>query len=208
MEAAPVTLQTLIALVVFLFPLAYSPGPGNGFFAALGATGGLRAAAPALAGYHVATFVVTALIGAGVGLALLTDPRVAAILKVVGAAYVLWLGVVFLREALRSDAAGDGPRREMRARFADGASILVLNPKAYFIIGLMFTQFLAPGADGLAAVLWITLVFTLNNLVAFVAWTLAGVAIARLFAGAGAGRAVNGVFAACLFGVAGWMLLG
>ncbi|WP_349371839.1 LysE family translocator [Salinarimonas sp.] len=200
-------LETLIALLAFLFPLAYSPGPGNGFFAALGAAGGLRAAWPALAGYHVATFAVTALIGLGVGLALLADPAVATALRVAGAAYVAWLGIAFLRAAHRPENGG-GIGRAVRGRFVDGAALLVLNPKAYMIIGLLFTQFLGPADDRLGRVLALSAVFTLNNLVAFVVWTLAGMALARLLASAGDGRTVNAVFAASLIGVSIWMLVG
>src|SRR5690606_24797980 len=41
--------ETFIALLVFLYPLAYSPRPGNVFFAAIGESKGLRATVPALA---------------------------------------------------------------------------------------------------------------------------------------------------------------
>ena len=60
-------IETTPSLIVFLIPLAYSPGPGNLFFAAAGARFGLGATLPALAGYHVATWVVT--LAAGLGLA-------------------------------------------------------------------------------------------------------------------------------------------
>ncbi|MCB5199299.1 hypothetical protein LGQ03_08600 [Loktanella sp. TSTF-M6] len=57
--------QLTIALILFLAPLAYSPGPGNMFFAANGARFGFRATVPANLGYHAATLVVT--IGIGLG---------------------------------------------------------------------------------------------------------------------------------------------
>jgi len=44
---------------------------------------------------------------------------------------------------------------------------LLLNPKAWRIVALMFTQFLVAGADP-ARDLWISAVFTLDNLVAFI----------------------------------------
>jgi len=69
------TVESAVALVVFLFPLAYSPGPGNAFFAAIGASKGLKAVVPALAGCHVATLAVTALIGVGMGVTMLSNPR-------------------------------------------------------------------------------------------------------------------------------------
>jgi hypothetical protein len=55
-------LQISIALILFLFPLAYSPGPGNMFFAANGARFGFRSTVPSNVGYHVATWIATAAI--------------------------------------------------------------------------------------------------------------------------------------------------
>lgn len=198
----------VLALIAFLFPLAYSPGPGNAFFAAIGASRGLRAALPALAGYHVATFVVTVAIGVGMELTILADPRVIAVLSVLGSLYVFWIGIAFLRAAMAAadtDAeAGTGPSG---VSFVDGAVVLLLNPKAYLIIGLLFTQFLRAGEDRVGTVVKVTTVFTVNNLIAFIVWAVAGAAIARLFQGARAGRIVNMVFALCLIGVAAWMIV-
>ena len=55
----------IFALLVFLFPLAFSPGPGNMFFAANGARFGLVKTLSANFGYHFATIIVTFIIGLG-----------------------------------------------------------------------------------------------------------------------------------------------
>lgn len=102
------TAEMFFALLVFLFPLAYSPGPGNAFFAAIGASKGVRATVPALAGYHLATLVVTALIGVGMGVTILTHPVVAKSLAAVGSLYVLWLGWSFIRSARQKAAPSEG----------------------------------------------------------------------------------------------------
>jgi threonine/homoserine/homoserine lactone efflux protein len=194
--------ETIAALLVFLFPLAYSPGPGNMVFAAIGARFGLRATLPASAGYHLATWVVTAAIGIGLAGVLAANPELFAALRVAGAAYVLWLAWRLVRAGAARGGAAARP-----ATFADGVVLLALNPKAYVIIALMFTQFLGPaGADRLVPVLVITTVFTLNNLVAFTAWTVLGDRLGRLFARAGSARVLNTGFGAVLAGVAVWML--
>lgn len=199
--------EALVAFVIFLFPLAYSPGPGNTFFATLGASGGFRAAVPALVGYHVATFIVTLLIGLGVGLTLLAEPHVAKILNVAGALYVLWLGIKFAQAAFASTQSELNTTTDGHASFIDGAIILILNPKAYLIIGLIFTQFMGNYEDKVGHVFSIATIFTVNNLIAFAVWTLAGAAIARLFSGGTSGRGVNIFFSICLIGVALWMFL-
>lgn len=196
-----------IALIAFLFPLAYSPGPGNAFFASIGASKGMRGALPSLAGYHVATFIVTMLIGLGLEVTLLSDPRLMRWIELAGGLYVMWIGMQFLRAAQAQSTVtveeGMAPRG---AGFIDGAVVLLLNPKAYVIIALLFTQFLAPGDDRVGEVFFISTVFTLNNLIAFIIWTLAGVAIAALLRGSAANRNLNLLFGLSLIAVGVWMI--
>jgi threonine/homoserine/homoserine lactone efflux protein len=95
-----------------------------------------------------------------------------------------------------------------KAGFLDGVWLLLLNPKAYVIILLMYSQFGAMGpADLLARVGVISLVFTLNNLLAFLLWTVAGDGLGRLFRSEAHARRLNLVFAAILAGVGFWMML-
>ena len=197
-------LELTIALVVFLFPLAYSPGPGNLFFAANGARFGLSATLPAMAGYHVATLLVTVAIGLGFAVAIDEFPKLFVIVKWAGSVYVLYLAWKFLRAGMMGDAGEARP-----AGFLDGGLLLVLNPKAYMIIVLMFTQFLSAARSGYAsAVLWISVVFTINNLIAFTAWALVGDRILARFRDAASSRKLNLAFGVVLAAVAIWMVLG
>lgn len=91
----------ILPLLIFLAPLAYSPGPGNLFFAAAAARLGLRATLLALAGYHIATLIITLAIGMGGFAALAQRPIAFEIIKTTGAAYVLWLGGFFAPLRLR-----------------------------------------------------------------------------------------------------------
>lgn len=195
--------EPVLALLIFLFPLAYSPGPGNVLFAANGAVFGFRATLPASAGYHLATWAVT--LGLGLGLMGLREawPMLFPALKAGGAVYVLWLAVKLWRAGSAKTTQEARP-----ASFVDGVMLLLLNPKAHVIIALMFAQFLPPAeTDVLAAVLLITTVFTLNNLVAFSTWTLIGDRLARAFRDDQSAVWLNRGFAAVLAGVAVWMLL-
>lgn len=189
-----------LALLLFLFPLAYSPGPGNLLFASNGARFGLRATLPASAGYHLATLMVSALVGLGFGGLVATDTVVALALRLCGAAYVLWLARALWRSG--------GVRGTQEARvigFAGGAWLLLVNPKAWVIIALMFSQFQPSGP---AAALWIAAVFTLNNLVAFTVWTLLGDRLARRFRDPAQAGLMNRALAGLLACVAFWMIAG
>lgn len=194
---------TIVALIVFLFPLAYSPGPGNMFFAANGARFGLRATLPANFGYHLATWIVTAAIGFGAVAALAAYPGVFHGLRIAGSIYVLWLAWLLFSSGEHTET-----RQAEPAGFGSGVLLLLLNPKAYVIIALMFTQFMAPDrANHWQMVILITTVFTLNNMVAFLAWTAIGDRLAARFRNEENARQINRVFGAILAGVALWMAL-
>lgn len=196
-------IQTAIALILFLFPLAYSPGPGNLFFAANGARFGFSSTVWANLGYHIATWIVTAVIGFGFAVALDEFPTVFLILKIAGSLYVLRIAW-----RLFNSAALEAAETARHVTFMDGVILLVLNPKAYVIITLMFTQFLGQTSDNYASrILMITTVFTLNNLVAFSIWALIGDTIARYFRTPKSAGILNRTFGLILACVGVWMLL-
>ncbi len=195
--------QTIATLLLFLFPLAFSPGPGNMLFAANGALFGFRATLPASAGYHLATWLVTAGIGLGFINAIETWPMLFPILKATGAVYV-----VFLANRLWRAKITDTSETARPMRFLDGAAVLILNPKAYVIIALMFSTFLPPsGTPVLTVVMLMTTVFTLNNFLAFSVWTVIGDRLASLFRSDRSATLLNRSFAGVLIIVAGWMAL-
>ncbi len=195
-------LELTVALVLFLFPLAYSPGPGNMFFAAIGGRFGMRASVPATIGYHLATFVVTAAIGFGFAGVARMSTDVSDLMRYLGSAYIFWLALTFLRAG-----ATDGDKVARRATVVDGAILLLLNPKAYLIIALMFTQFLPVDTNaGAGLVLWITSVFTVNNFAAFTVWTIAGDVLLRRFRSERSARPLNIASGAMLAAVALWIL--
>ena len=190
------------ALVLFLFPLAYSPGSGNMLFAVNGANFGFRSAVGALIGYHVATWFVTIAISFGFSLALDKFPRLYLIIKIAGSLYVLWLAWKLIRSGVLKSQ-----RQPKPAQCWDGVILLLLNPKAYFIIAVMFSQFLRPaGESQVLRIVAISTFFTLNNLVAFSLWTLIGDHLARQFRQAESARFLNTLFGALLAMVAIWML--
>ena len=189
------------ALLIFLLPLAYSPGPGNMIFAAMGARFGLAATWPASFGYHLATWAVTLAIGFGFGVATQAAPGVARMLQVIGAGFVMWLALGLWR----AGAMRDGDVRTARPMgFGGGMVLLLFNPKAYVIIALMFTQFSAAPGLGLVG---IATVFSLNNMLAFALWAALGTRLARLWSRPDQAVLLNRGLAAMLGGVAIWMVV-
>jgi len=195
-------IQTIIPLILFLFPLAYSPGPGNMFFAANGARFGFWSTIPSNIGYHIATWVVTVAIGFGFSAALESYPSVFYALKIAGSLYVLWIAWKLFRSG-----ALEGDETAKPASFIDGVILLILNPKAYIIIALMFTQFLGQSdSEKLVAVVVIATIFTVNNFVSFAIWAAVGDKIAGRFRSEDGAKKLNMLFGVVLATVAVWML--
>ena len=197
------TVQQIVALVIFLFPLAYSPGPGNLFFAANGARFGVRSILTSTLGYHVATWNVNVLIGLGFVAALEQFPQVFTVLKIFGSIYVLWLAWKLFRAGVL-----DSTEEAKPVHFWDGVVLMVLNPKAYVVIAVMFSQFLRVSPDHpVGAVLGIATIFTLNNWIAVTLWAAIGDTMARHFRSESNARLLNSIFGLTLAAVAIWMLL-
>jgi threonine/homoserine/homoserine lactone efflux protein len=114
---------------------------------------------------------------------------------------VLWLAWKFFRAGTIQGGA-----QVESASFADGALLLILNPKAYMIIALMFTQFLPPGTENFTQLLLaITIIFTLNNVLAFVVWAALGEVLSRFFSDERHARVANMIFAMLFVLIAVWM---
>ncbi|WP_419903057.1 LysE family translocator [Kiloniella sp.] len=191
-----------IPLILFLFPLAYSLGPGNMFFAANGARFGFRSTLKANFGYHLATFVVTYLLGIGFGFGTSHAPTLMLALRYLGVLYVAYLAFGMMRAGLANDES-----QAKHASFIDGIVLLVLNPKAYIIIALMFSQF-QPNSTGpqfFIGIGWISIIFTLNNMIAFCFWAAIGDKIAIHFRSKKKAQILNIALGSMLLLVAVWM---
>lgn len=198
------TSSTLTALIIFLLPLAYSPGPGNMFFMLNAGRFGVRAMVPALFGYHLATLVVTLVIGYGASTALLRQPQIGQILVGLSAAYLVWIGFGCLRVAVQKTPTTPSKPSKIPNKtpgFLAGAILLLFNPKAYAIIAAMFAAF-ANINQTLVGLGFISSIFTLNNLIAFALWAIAGQALL----GPLKSRLANLLYAIAFFAVAIWMV--
>lgn len=121
--------ELTLALVVFLLPLAWSPGPGNSVFAAIGAHSGLRGSLAPSAGYHLATWLMTLALGFGFFLAQSRLPGLFEAIRLAGAAWVLWIAWRFWRAS-----AGQGRGAAPRATALDAGLALSLVAVALWML--------------------------------------------------------------------------
>jgi threonine/homoserine/homoserine lactone efflux protein len=194
------TIIEILTLLIFLFPLAFSPGPGNMFFAANGARFGIVKTLSANFGYHLATIIVACLIGLGFNLFFSFIKNYYQYIQILGSLYVIYLAYKFFK----ADAYNQADK-EINCTFVDGVVLLLFNPKAYVIISLMFTMFLNNDQNILKVIL-ISTIFTFNNFISFTLWTLFGDLIGAKFRNEKYSKILNNIFSLMLFLVALWML--
>jgi threonine/homoserine/homoserine lactone efflux protein len=148
-------LGSLPAFVLAVLIISASPGPAMALIFRRAALRGLRAAVPTVLGLEVGLYVWA--LFAGVGFATLVAASEVAylVLRVVGAAVLLYLGIKALRTAWRERRAGatsEAPtveplgRRRWWGSFAEGIVVQLANPKAAVFMIAFYPQFVP--ADG------------------------------------------------------------
>jgi threonine/homoserine/homoserine lactone efflux protein len=111
-------------------------------------TAGLRdrTVLPAVAGMLTGYLALTAVVAAGVAALVARWPLVLTGLTVLGALYLLWLGVTTLSSSPAPVVAADEGSQPWMRRAAKGAGISGLNPKALLLFLALLPQFITRGA--------------------------------------------------------------
>ncbi len=174
-------LDHLFAFVATSFVLIAIPGPSVLFVISRSLTLGRRAGLATVVGN--ATGVYIQMVGIALGLGAIVSRSIVAytIIKIVGATYLVYLGVQTLRHR-RALAAALGPRVTQRSTgrvFVDALVVGVANPKSVVFFAAMLPQFV-DGAAGDATLQMMSLgvVFFLIALISDGAWAV-GAGVAR-----------------------------
>jgi threonine/homoserine/homoserine lactone efflux protein len=138
--------DTLIAFALAALVFAWMPGPAMLSAAAQTLARGRRAGLRAAAGIHVGGYAHVIAGAAGLAVLLQAVPTLYLVLKLAGAAYLIWLGVQMILQrapvAGQAAAAAAAPRRAFR----DSVVVEVLNPKTTLFYLAFLPQFADPAA--------------------------------------------------------------
>ncbi|MCB1508203.1 MAG: LysE family translocator [Hyphomicrobiaceae bacterium] len=178
---------SLAEWAVFLpacFALNLSPGPNNILALSNGARFGALRATLAGCGRLLPFAAMIVLTAIGLGALLAASAAAFTVLKLAGAAYLVWLGVKLFRAG--APVVEEGSASEPLAAMAlrDGL-IAATNPKAILIFTAVLPQFIEPGAPFVERFLTLGLVFLVLE-VAAVAVYASGGALAARFGGGNA----------------------
>lgn len=136
-------LGTFFAAAVFIILL---PGPNSLYVLSVAAQRGVRMGYAAACGVFVGDAVLMTAAAAGGASLLMASPQIFFVVKMVGAAYLGWIGVQLLRGAWRGGARADVAPRLVDARqpFRKALLVSLLNPKAIAFLLSFFIQFVDP----------------------------------------------------------------
>ncbi|NEX91903.1 LysE family translocator [Caulobacter sp. 17J65-9] len=194
--------QALLAFVAAATLLTITPGVDTAMVLRSAAGGGARPAAFAALGISIGCLVWGTLVSLGLGALLAASGVIYTIVKWVGAAYLVWLGVKLLwkpREGFDpalGAAGGASPWRSLRQGFLTN----ILNPKIGVFYITFLPQFVPAGADVAAFSMLLAVVHVLIGLLWFAVLIAATAPVGRLLRRPQVTRAldrvVGGVFLA------------
>lgn len=167
--------EALPALILFALSTLYTPGPNNIMLAASGANYGLRRSLPHILGVDFGFSFMVFAVGLGIGVAFDAFPALQSVMRWVGAAFLVYLG---LRIAMAGRAEGGGARGRP-FRFIEAAAFQWVNPKAWTMAIGAFAAFAPAGVAPAVTAAAFACLFLVLGFGSSLLWAGAGVAIGR-----------------------------
>lgn len=199
------TLDWWLTYLLTTLILSLSPGSGAINTMSTAISHGYRGAAASIAGLQVGLAIHIVLVGIGLG-ALLSQSLLAFdILKWLGAAYLIWLGIQQWRAAGSLDLhalAGSLPRRQL---FRRAVLVNLTNPKSIVFLAALFPQFIVPHQPQVAQYLILGVTTVAVDIVVMIGYATLATRIAVWLKGPRQIRLLNRLFGS-LFMLVGALL--
>jgi homoserine/homoserine lactone efflux protein len=204
-------LQVWLTFFAASWVIAISPGSGAVLSMSHGLAYGVRATSATIVGLQLGLSVILLVAGVGVGALLLASATAFTVVKVLGAAYLIWLGVQQWRAPVAvssSDAAvTEASLASVRRRITLGFFTNVTNPKGIVFMVAVLPQFIDPTRP-----LWLQLLILLVTSVGVDLVVMHGYAFLasraqRWLASVRARRAQNRVFGGVLLAMGASLLM-
>ena len=197
--------MSLALWIGFLFAaivIAVSPGPGAALTMSTGLRHGYVGTLPAIAGLQAALLIQLTIVALGLGAVLAASSTAFECIKLAGAAYLVWLGILKWRSAKDPERLDDGWRSGL---FRQGLLVNLTNPKAIIFMAALTPQFIDPNQPQWPQFLIIALTMCAVDTLVMSGYALLASRLRDGWLTAAARRGQNRVFGA-LFVAAGLLL--
>ena len=192
----------ILTFIGIAFVLVITPGVDTILVVRSAVMGGTRAGLESSAGICMGLLVHATLSALGVSLILMKSAEAFTVLKLAGAAYLVWLGIQSLRSAARGEAHGEDAQQDrQRGWYLQGFLSNLLNPKVAAFYLALLPQFIGPDD----AVLLKSFVLASLHLAISIVWLVLLSVVAaqgrRRLAGGRAGRWMHAISGTVLVGL-------
>ena len=176
--------STFMVFAVAAIALVAIPGPNLIFIATRSLSQGQRAGFASALGVEAGTLVHVAAAAVGLSAVVASSATAFTVVKYLGAAYLIYLGVRALLSRQRTEIAADDAVTPLGRVFLEGMLVNVLNPKVALFFLAFLPQFIDPARGGTATqTLALGTVFFLIALVMDLLYVVAAGALGRLLQG-------------------------
>jgi len=195
-------IPALLALLAFIVPMCFTPGPNNVLCAAHGSRHGVRKTVPLIGGMAIGWSVLGVGIAAGATF-LEENESIFQIISYLGAVYIAYLGY---RVATASVIEDQEEAKDVLGPWT-GFVLQIVNGKAWIHFLVMMTTFGTTFGTGFEHKMALVLLNLSFGFPAVLSWTAFGTLLKRIFSDEESGIWLNRVLGLLLFLVAVWIAL-
>ncbi|MEM6545045.1 MAG: LysE family translocator [Pseudomonadota bacterium] len=161
-----------LSFVAIASLLVMSPGPNGVLIAKTVPTSGKAAGFANVAGFLTAFYLHGALAILGISAILLASSKAFLVVKLIGAAYLCWIGFKALFDAYRGDNAVNAINPSKRQQslglaYTEGLLTNALNPKVSMFYLAAFPQFIPTGGHAVASAFFLVFLHSVINAIWF-----------------------------------------
>ena len=155
------TTPSLALFIVSSLVLLLTPGPAVLYIIARSINQGRQAGVVSAVGLSLGTLVHVFAAAFGLSALLATSAIAFNVVKLLGAAYLIYLGIKTLRTPLPTDTTVEAPPRQLKQIFVHGFIVNVLNPKLALFFFAYLPQFVDMSSGSVAGqIVMLGMIFT------------------------------------------------
>jgi len=139
--------ETYLAFVAVCLVAIIVPGPTNTLIMANGMRHGVRAGLLNVAGTQAGLALMIAVAGVGLTSVIEAAGHWFEWIKLLGAAYLVWIGIQMIRAAGKAEEPGQPKKLPRGGFFLQGLLVALGNPKQLLFFGALLPQFIDPAGN-------------------------------------------------------------
>lgn len=166
------------AMILYLAATAFTPGPNNLMCMYLGANYGLKGSRKFITASMASVFVKALLCGLLNVVLASVIPSVVPVLKWAGAAYMLYLGWIMLKNGMKQEEPAE---KQGESTYSAGILLQILNMKSWVSALSLFSVYVVPYTTRLTAIVTGAGIMLGLLILASLSWCLFGRAIKNIY---------------------------